>query len=348
MDTATTITPGELADAETLWITSAQLQFVREKDFRQQQGRFRLFQDDKRLWRCGGRLANAEMPFTVKHPILLPRTHPLTTLIVREVHGVKETLAETRRKFWILKGRNLTRSIIHRCVVCRRFEGAPFQGPPPPPLPKFRVKDDTAFSYTGVDSYTGLDFAGPLSIPVLGMTSSKVWTCLFTCFVTQAVHLDAVSDSSTQRFISCLKRFAARRGLPRKFISDNAKTFKSAAKYVKAVFKDATVKEHLVGLGSEWMFNLERAPWWGGAFERMVKSTKRCLRKMIGRAHFSLDELLTSLAEIEAVMIPSDSNQLSSFSTFSSKAYGTCLALQNLRVISGSRCNFASISSYSA
>ena len=156
MDTATTITPGELAEAETLWITSAQLQFVREKDFRQQQGRLRLFQDDKGLCRCGGRLANAEMPFTVKHPILLPRTHPLTTLIVREAHElvfhnrVKETLAETRRKFWILKGRSLTRSIIHRCVVCRRFEGAPFQGPPPPPLPKFRVKDDPAFSYTGV------------------------------------------------------------------------------------------------------------------------------------------------------------------------------------------------------
>ncbi len=34
----------------------------------------------------------------------------------------------------------------------------------------------------------------------------------------------------------------------------------------------------------------------------MVKSTKRCLRKLIARANFSFDELLTALTEIEAVL----------------------------------------------
>lgn len=34
----------------------------------------------------------------------------------------------------------------------------------------------------------------------------------------------------------------------------------------------------------------------------MVKSTKRCLRKMVGRANFSFDELLTAVVEIEAVI----------------------------------------------
>ncbi len=147
-----------------------------------------------------------------------------------------------------------------------------------------------------------MDFAGPLNIRVQGTTTSKVWICLYTCFVTRAIHLDAVPDSSTPTFIWCLKRFAARRGLPRKFISDNSKTFKSAAKYLKSIFSDASVKEYLTVTRNEWVFNLERAPWWGGAFERMVKSTKRCLRKMIGRAHLSMDELLTALAEIEAVI----------------------------------------------
>ena len=41
---------------------------------------------------------------------------------------------------------------------------------------------------------------------------------------------------------------------------------------------------------------------WGGVFERLIKSTKRCLRKMVGRANFSLDELLTAVVEIEAVI----------------------------------------------
>lgn len=278
-DTTTTVTPEELAEAEALWIISVQQQFSNDKNFQRQQAKLRLFQDDRGLWRCGGRLSNAEVSFSVKHPILLPRTHPLTTLIVMEAHrrvfhnGVKETLAETRRRFWVLKGRSLTRSLLHRCVLCRRFEGAPFKTPPPPPLPSFRVKDDPAFSYTGVD------FAGPLSVQAPATADHKVWICLYTCFVTRAVHLDAVPDMSTQTFIRCLKRFAARRGLPRRFISDNGKTFKCAAKYVRTVFSDATVKEHLAGVGSEWIFNLERAPWWGGAFERLIKSTKQDDRK---------------------------------------------------------------------
>lgn len=95
-----------------------------------------------------------------------------------------------------------------------------------------------------------------------------------------------------------MKRFAARRGLPRQFILDNGKTFKVASKYLK----DGAVQEYLSGHGITWQFNVERAPWWGGAFERMVRSTKRCLRKLIGRAHFSHEELNTALAEIEAVL----------------------------------------------
>ena len=67
-------------------------------------------------------------------------------------------------------------------------------------------------------------------------------------------------------------------------------------------FEDGTVQEHHTGLGVTWQFNMEQAPWWGDAFERMVRSTKQCLKKLIGRAHFSLDELITALAEIEAVL----------------------------------------------
>ena len=111
-----------------------------------------------------------------------------------------------------------------------------------------------------------------------------------------------MSDLSTEAFLWCLKQFAARRGLPRKFLSDNGSTFKAAAKVLSLVFKDPTVQEYLADVGSQWIFNIERAPWWGGVFERMVKSTKRCLRKMVGRANFSRDELLTAVVEIEAVI----------------------------------------------
>ena len=103
-------------------------------------------------------------------------------------------------------------------------------------------------------------------------------------------------------FIRCLKRFAARRGLPQRFISDDEKTFKAASKFLKSVFKDDTVRDHLAEKGCKRTFNVERAPWWGGAFERMVQSTKRCLRKMVGQASLNHDELVTAVTEIESII----------------------------------------------
>jgi len=50
------------------------------------------------------------------------------------------------------------------------------------------------------------------------------------------------------------------------------------------------------------MVNIEKAPWWGGFFERMVKSAKSCLRKMIGQSKFNMDELSTAVVEVEAII----------------------------------------------
>ena len=69
--------------------------------------------------------------------------------------------------------------------------------------------------------------------------------------------MDAVTDQSTLAFVRCLKRFVARRGLPRRFVSDNGKTFKAASKYQDTTFKDGSVQEHLKGLGVTWDFNME-------------------------------------------------------------------------------------------
>ena len=68
------------------------------------------------------------------------------------------------------------------------------------------------------------------------------------------------------------------------------------------MFCHEMVQTHLSGMGVEWLFNIEKAPWWGGVFERMVKSAKRCLRKMIGQAKFSLDELQTTVIEVESII----------------------------------------------
>ena len=293
----------EVAEAKKLWIIQSQLLLTQDNKFNTWKKQFGLFLDATGIWRCGGRLSNADVPYSTKHPVLLHKDHTLASLIVKSAHarvqhnGVKETLTEIRSKYWIIKGRSLVKKAVHQCVLCRKLEGVPYRAPPPPPLPIFRVKEEPPFSYTGVD------FAGPLYIKTSDVTrSNKVWICLYTCCVTRAVHLEIVPDMSTQTFIRSLKRFAARRGLPHKFISDNGKTFKAAAKVVKAVINDKNVQQHLSGIGVEWVFNIEKAPWWGGIFERLIRSTKRCLRKMIARAKFSYDELLTAITEVEMII----------------------------------------------
>ena len=131
-----------LAQAETLWVKIAQRPFAKESNLQKQ---FDLFLDEDGVWRCGGWLSNADVPFRMKHPVLLPRDHYLTTLIVRRAHqrvlhnGVKDTLAEVRARHWIVKGRAFVRKLIHQCVISKKFEGKTFLGPSPPPLPSYRL-----------------------------------------------------------------------------------------------------------------------------------------------------------------------------------------------------------------
>ena len=213
-----------LPDAEVLWIKCAQLSLTHSSEFSSLHKKLNLFEDEAGLWRCGGRLSNANILYDAKHPILLPRDHHFTLLIVRRAHqrvlhnGVKDTLNEVRSKFWIVKGQSFVRSVIHRCVICRRFEGRPCLGPAPPLLPKFRVAEEPPFTFTGVD------FAGPLFVKTgKALSNNKVWICLYTCCVVRAIHLDVVPDLSTPAFVRSLKRFSARHGFPKRFVSDNGK-----------------------------------------------------------------------------------------------------------------------------
>jgi len=125
---------------------------------------------------------------------------------------------------------------------------------------------------------------------------------LFTCCATCAVHLELVPDLTAQTFIRSFKRFTARRGIPLEVVSDNAKTFVSAAQALEQLFDNEEVQQYLSGLKVKWNVNLEKAPWWNGFFESMIQSMKRCLKKTIGKARLTLDELTTTMVQVEGVL----------------------------------------------
>ena len=51
-----------------------------------------------------------------------------------------------------------------------------------------------------------------------------------------------------------------------------------------------------------WQFNLTRAPWWGGQFERLVGLVKRALNKTIGRGFLTWDELREVILDVKVAI----------------------------------------------
>ena len=203
-------------------------------------------------------------------------------------NGVTDTLAQLRSQYWVVRGRQIVRKVLTKCSICKRIEGRGYAIPKAPPLPKFRLENDYAFLRIGVD------FAGPLFVENIYRseeTMYKSYILLITCAATMAVHLELVPDLGAESFKRGLTRFQARRGVPGLIISDNGKTF-----------KDKKIRNYLIKNGINWKFNVPETPQSGGFFERMVRSTKRCLRKTLRNAKLNFEELMTILTEIEGVL----------------------------------------------
>lgn len=252
---------------------------------------------------------NANVPESVNCPMLLPNKGRFSMLVIQDAHrkvlhqGVRDTLTELRETYWIPQGRKAVQRILKRCVKCLKQYGKSFDvDVPPPPLPAMRVTEGAAFQFTGID------FAGPLIVKSRfpNDTNVKRYICLFTCAVVRAVHLEVVEDLSTPAFLRSFRRFISRRGIPEIVLSDNAKTFKAAANVLEAhaseILATAEAQNFLFNNGIRWNFIPERTPWWGGFYERMVGTVKRCLKKTIGKALLSNEELCTVIPEVEAVV----------------------------------------------
>ena len=295
------LSAAEIDKSEKLWIHELQKPFDHQK-LEELNKHLGLFRDENGIVRCKGRLSRSSLNAEAKYPVLIPRDHHVSTLIVRHCHnrvmhnGPKETLAELRSRFWIVKGRQLVRKIVHQCTTCKRIQGLSYRAPERSQLPEFRVHEEHPFASVGID------FAGPLYVKSKSRSSKKVYLALFTCGTTRAVHLELVPDLATETFLLCFKRFVSRRGVPGLVVTDNAKTFKAASKKLIALFKSAGIRNYLNERKIMWKYNLAKAPWWGGFYERLIRVAKLCLKKCVGTANLSYDELHTVITEIESVM----------------------------------------------
>ena len=72
-----------------------------------------------------------------------------------------------------------------------------------------------------------------------------------------------------------------------------------AARWLKQIQSDEKVQSYLSDEGIAWSFNLSRAPWWGGQFERLIGLFKRAFYNTIGGELLSWTELSEVVIEVE-------------------------------------------------
>lgn len=138
-------------------------------------------------------------------------------------------MGSIREKYWPIAGRNLAKMTVRNCNKCFRFNPSitqPIMGD----LPKSRLISGQVFNIVGVD------YMGPLTIKDRkgrGAKFSKCYVSVFVCFATKAIHLELVTELTSQAFIMAFRRFVSRRGKPSHVYCDNGLNFIGANRELK-------------------------------------------------------------------------------------------------------------------
>ncbi|XP_062537830.1 uncharacterized protein LOC134206152 [Armigeres subalbatus] len=267
----------------------------------------RLSQD--RLIRVGGRLEHSSEREGTKHPIVLPAKHPFTKRLLEHYYhkllhaGPQLLLGAIRLQYWPLGGRSVAREVVHQCIRCFRVKPKTveqFMGE----LPAARVTVSRPFSNTGVDYF------GPVYVRLTPRRAAvKAYVAIFICMCTKAVHLELVTDLSTERFIQALRRFIGRRGRVTDIYSDNGTNFVGARNQIKQLFVLLKSREHHETVAREctkdeiqWHFNPPSAPHFGGLWEAAVRSAKFHLLRVLGEQVLTFEDMNTLLVQVEACL----------------------------------------------
>ncbi|KAM0726177.1 hypothetical protein ACS0PU_008258 [Formica fusca] len=214
------------------------------------------------------------------------------------------TLGMIRQRYWIPRGRAIVKQQILRCVTCVRWRAATPQqlmGS----LPRDRVTPARPFLHTGVD------YAGPILMRTTkgrGHRAYKAFISVFVCLSTRAVHLEVVSDYTAEAFLAALRRFTSRRGLCQTLHSDCGTTFVAhsdtqlRAFFVASSPEQRAIVRQLAADRITWRFNPPSAPHFGGIWEAAVKSLKHHLRRVLGDATLTYEEMSTLLTQVESCL----------------------------------------------
>lgn len=203
-----------------------------------------------------------------------------------------------KNKYWLIKGRRVVRKIVRNCVECKKLRAKPV-----PPLmanlPKERLQP-----FAPPFTNSGLDYFGPF-IVVIGRRREKRYGCLFTCLTTRAVHLEMAYKLDANSFIMAFRRFIAIRGTPKVVFSDNGTNLAAGEKEMRENILSldcSHLREEMKRRSINWRFSPPSAPHFGGAWERLVQSSKGALRAILQDRAVSDEVLITVFSEVMSLL----------------------------------------------
>ncbi|XP_062537886.1 uncharacterized protein LOC134206213 [Armigeres subalbatus] len=237
--------------------------------------------DNEEIIRMKGRIDACEFAEDdAKHPILLPKFHHVTDLILSDMHvkfchlNHQTALNEVRQKYYVPCLRTIYKRVRSRCQLCRIRNAQP-QPPMMGELPSIRRRVE------------------------------KRWGVLITCMTVRAIHIEIAHSLTADSCIIAIRNFIARRGMPLEIISDCGTNFVGASRELKEAIHNIDQNkliESFVSAQTKWSFNPPAAPHFGGCWERLIQSVKKTLSN-IKPKRTPTDELLRNmLTEIEAII----------------------------------------------
>lgn len=210
------------------------------------------------------------------------------------------TLTHLRRTFWVVNARTAVKAHIRSCVVCVRHAAVTHEQLMAD-LPIQRITPAKPFLHVAID------YAGPIDTKARHRPGRqeilKGYIAVFVCMVSKAIHLEAVTNLTTEKFTDAFRRFVARRGHCTDVYSDCGTNFVGADHLIQqcmAITKRAY--PHIGFPEINWHFSPPGAPHFNGLAESGVKSAKTHLKKVIGKNVLTYEELSTLLAQIEACL----------------------------------------------
>ncbi|XP_055597416.1 uncharacterized protein LOC129747298 [Uranotaenia lowii] len=261
--------------------------------------------DEHGVLRMQGRIGACEWADeATKNPVILPRQHHVTNLLIADYHAKyhhqnhQTALNEIRLKYNIPRLRSELDRVRRNCLRCKIRQASP-RPPAMGNLPPARLA-----AYQRPFSYTGIDYFGPMTV-LVGRRTEKRWGVLFTCMTTRGIHIEIAHSLSTDSCILALRNFIARRGPPLEIISDRGTNFIGASRELRealAKIDEERLKVEFVSPDTKWTFNPPAAPHFGGCWERLIQSVKKTMNDF-DPPRLPSDEILRSmLMEIEMIL----------------------------------------------